>query len=56
MKYIFRQKEVFELRVKYQKFIQEHLFEEFVKVAMHPNRIEKLLNMGFSIEELDDIL
>jgi hypothetical protein len=51
-----KEKEVFELRVKYQKFIQEHLFEEFVKVAMHPNRIEKLLNMGFSIEELDDIL
>jgi len=47
---------MFELRVKYQRFVHEKLFEEFVKAYMHPNRIEKMLNMGFSIEELDDLL
>jgi hypothetical protein len=47
---------MFELRVKYQKFVQEHLFEEFVKVYIHPNRIIKLLNLGYSIDELDNII
>ena len=51
-----KEKEIFELRVKYQKFVQEHLFEEFVKVYMHPNRIQNLLKMGYSIDELDDLL
>ena len=47
---------MFELRVKHQQFVQEHLLEEFVKIYMHPNRIQKLLDMGYSIDELDDIL
>jgi hypothetical protein len=47
---------MFELRVKYQNFVQEYLFEEFVKVYMHPTRNQKLLNIGYSIDELDDIL
>jgi len=47
---------MFEIRVKYQRFVQEHLFEEFVKVAMHPKRIQKLLDMGYSIDELDNLL
>jgi 6-phosphogluconate dehydrogenase len=51
-----KEKEQFELRVKHQKFVQEHLFEEFVKAYMHPNRILKLLDMGYTIDELDDIL
>jgi hypothetical protein len=51
-----KERERFELIVKCQKFVHEHLFEEFVKAYMHPNRITKLLNMGYSIEELDDIL
>ena len=51
-----KEKEMFELRVKHQRFVQEHLFEELVKVYMHPNRINKLLDMGYSIDELDDIL
>jgi hypothetical protein len=51
-----KEKEMFELRVKYQKFVQEHLFEEFVKAYMHPNRIQKLLDMGYSIDELDNLL
>ena len=50
------EKEMFELRVKHQNFVQEHLLEEFVKAYMHPNRIMKLLNMGYSIDELDEIL
>jgi hypothetical protein len=51
-----KEKEQFELRVTHQKFVKEHLFEEFVKVYMHPNRIQKLLDMGYSIDELDDVL
>ena len=51
-----KEKEMFELRVKHQKFVQEHLFEEFVKVYMHPTRIQKLLDMGYTIDELDDVL
>jgi hypothetical protein len=51
-----KDKEMFELRVKHQKFVQCNLFEEFVKVYMHPKRIIKLLEMGYSIDELDDIM
>ena len=51
-----KERENFELRVRYQKFVQEHLFEEFVKAYMHPKRITKLLEMGYSIDELDEIL
>jgi hypothetical protein len=51
-----KDKEMFMLRINHQKFVQENLFEEFVKAYMHPNRIEKLLDMGYSIDELDDIL
>ena len=51
-----KEKETFELRIKYQQFVQENLFEELVKIYMHPNRIQKLLNMGYSIDELDDLL
>jgi hypothetical protein len=51
-----KSKEIFELRVKHQKFVQEHLFEELVKISMHPNRIQKLLDMGYFIDELDNLL
>ena len=51
-----KEKELFELRVKHQHFVKQHLFEEFVKVYMHPNRITMLLNMGYSIDDLDNIL
>ena len=51
-----KEKEMFELRVKKQKFIQENIFEELVKIAMHPKKIEKYLNMGYSIDELDYLL
>ena len=47
---------MFELRVKYQRFVQDNLFEEFVKAYMYPTRIEKLFDMGYSIDELDDVL
>ena len=33
-----------------QKFVQEHLFESFVKKAYHPDRIERILN---ELEEED---
>lgn len=36
--------------------MQEHLFEEFVKAYMHPKRIQKLLDIGYSIDELDELL
>lgn len=51
-----KEKEMFELRVKHQRFVKDNLFEEFVKIAMHPKKIEKYLNMGYSIDELDDLL
>jgi hypothetical protein len=51
-----KERENFELRVKKQKFVQENLFEEFVKAYMHPRRINKLLEMGYSIDDLDEIL
>ena len=51
-----KEKKMFELRVRHQRFVQEYLFEEFVKAYMHPNRIQKLLDMGHSIDELDDVL
>jgi len=34
--------------------VQENLFEELVKVYMHPKRMNKLLDMGYSIEEIVD--
>ena len=33
-----------------QKFVQDHLFESFVKKAYHPDRIERILN---ELEEED---
>ena len=51
-----KEKEIIELRLKHQEFVQEELLEEFVKVYMHPKRIELLLNLGYSIDELDDIM
>ena len=51
-----QEKEFFELRVKHQQFVQDNLLEEFVKAYMHPNRIKKLLDMGNSIDDLDNIL
>ena len=44
------------MRILHQKFIQENLLEEFVKVYMRPKRIIMLLDMGYSTEELDDIM
>ena len=49
-------KEEFEKRVSHQKFIQENILEELVKAYMHPKRIVMLLDMGYEIEELDDIM
>ena len=45
-----KEKELFELRVNKQKFVQDHLFESFVKKAYHPDRIERILN---ELEEED---
>jgi len=50
-----KEKELFELRVKKQKFVQDHLFKSLTERAFHPNKIQKYLDMGYSIEELDDI-
>ena len=51
-----KDKKTFELKIKHQKFVQEHLFEKFVKAYMHPTRIQKLLDMGYSVDELDEVL
>jgi hypothetical protein len=51
-----KDKEQFEARVAHQKFVQENLFEEFVKAYMHPKRIMNLLELGYAVEELDDIM
>lgn len=51
-----KEKELFECRIKHQNFIQENVFENLVKIALHPSKINKYLNMGYSIDELDNIL
>jgi hypothetical protein len=51
-----KDKEQFERRVVRRKYIQKNILEELVKVYMRPNRIIMLLNMGYKIEELDDIM
>ena len=51
-----KEKEEFEKKVLHQKFIQENILEELVKAYMHPKRIVMLLDMGYEIEELDDIM
>ena len=51
-----KEKEEFEKRVSHQKFIQENILEELVKAYMHPKRIVMLLDMGYEIEELDNIM
>jgi hypothetical protein len=45
-------KEIFGLH----RFVPENLFEEFAKAYMHPNRINKLLSMGYSVDDLDELL
>jgi hypothetical protein len=37
-------------------YIQDNFLEEFVKMYMRPTRIIMLLDMGYSTEELDDIM
>ena len=49
-------KEQFEMRILRQKYIQDNFLEEFVKMYMRPTRIIMLLDMGYSTEELDDIM
>jgi hypothetical protein len=49
-------KEQFDMRIVHQPFIQENVFEELVKVYMRPKRIIKLLELGFSAEELDEVM
>ena len=51
-----KEKEEFKKRVSHQKFIQDNILEGLVKAYMHPNRIVMLLDMGYEIEELDDIM
>lgn len=43
-------------KTKHQKFVKENVLEEVVKAYMHPKRINMLLNMGYSIDELDAIM
>jgi len=50
-----KEKELFELRVKKQAFVQDHLFKSLTERAFHPKQIQKYLDMGYSIEELDNI-
>ena len=48
-----KEKELFNLRVKYQKYVKNNLFEEIVKKVWHPNKIIKYLEMGYSIDDID---
>jgi len=54
---LFRQS-IFELVVDYESLKARCLIykEELIQKAMHPSRIQKLLDMGISIEELDDCI
>ena len=49
-------REMFELRIRHQTFVQEHLWEPLVQAAMHPSRIQKLLDMGYTPEDFDKVL
>ena len=51
-----KEKEKFDLICKHRNFVQENIFEDVVKIAMHPSKIEKYLNMGYSIDDFDNIL
>jgi hypothetical protein len=51
-----KDKEMFGLRLRHQRFVQENLFEEFVKASIYPKRINRLLLMGYSFDELDELL
>lgn len=45
------------MRIKnHQIFIQENIWEELVKKYMHPNRINMLLEMGYELDDIDNIL
>jgi hypothetical protein len=55
-----KEKELFELRIlrikQHQQFVQDYLFEELVKIALHPDKINKYLDMGYTIDQLDSIM
>ena len=51
-----KSKNKMELRVKHQQFVQTFLLEEFIKVYMQPTRIIKMLELGYTIDELEHIL
>ena len=47
---------IFELNYDYLKERCNLYKEELIKKALHPSRIQKYLDMGFSIDELDNII
>ena len=51
-----KEKELFELRVNKQRFVQDHSFEQLVMKTCHPDKVKRYLEMGYSLEELDDIM
>ena len=51
-----KQKKNSKKEYRIRSFIQENILEELVKAYMHPKRIVMLLDMGYEIEELDDIM
>ena len=47
---------IFELNYDYLKERCNLYKEELIQKALHPSRIQKYLDMGFSIDELDNII
>ena len=41
---------------KHRQYVKDNLKEELAMVAYHPLNIEKYLEMGYEIEELDEIM
>ena len=51
-----KEKELFELIVNKQRFVQDHLFEKLAMKSCHPDKVKRYLEMEYSIEELDNIM
>ena len=56
--YLSENPSIFEIDYYYDELNQRCLIykEELIQKAFHPSRIQKLLDMGISIEDLDDCL
>jgi hypothetical protein len=48
--------DIFELSYTWLKTRCDIYREDLMKVAMHPSKIQRLLDMGYEIEDLEDLM